>query len=74
MCKPSAPPPDRQKPAQWIMYDLWQRMRVCDTSKANAIITPLDTFMEAQTAKERLGMHDDISRYLEYRQADVGQQ
>lgn len=64
--------PDRKVPVQWILSDLWEKMRASDRALADQILEPLFVFMRAQTSKERLSIND-IHQYLEYRQADVGQ-
>lgn len=37
--------PDRTKPAEWIMYDMWEGMRACDRKLANDVLEPTFTFM-----------------------------
>ncbi|KAL8829596.1 MAG: hypothetical protein Q9191_001923 [Dirinaria sp. TL-2023a] len=64
--------PSRSDPVGWIMYDLWESMRATEPELAHGIIEPLFAFMDAQTSKARLQIND-ITQYLEYRQADVGQ-
>lgn len=64
--------PDRSVPAQWMMYDLWEDMRKCDKTLANEVLEPVFKFMRAQTSHERLNIQG-LGRYLQYRQADVGQ-
>ena len=64
--------PDRSKPVEWIMFDIWENLRSTDPSLADEILGPLFRFMDAQTSKSRLSV-DNISTYLEYRQDDVGQ-
>ena len=64
--------PDRARPVEWIMYDLWQEMRRCDTILANDLQDPVFLFMRAQTSKDRLSMNE-LRQYLVYRQGDVGQ-
>lgn len=64
--------PSRSDPVGWIMYDLWESMRATEPELAHGIIEPLFAFMDAQTSNARLQIND-ISQYLEYRQADVGQ-
>lgn len=64
--------PDRSVPVQWMMYDLWVDMRKCDKELADEVLEPVFNFMRAQTASERLTI-SAFGKYLEYRQADVGQ-
>ena len=64
--------PDRSVPAQWMMYDLWEDMRKCDKTLADEVLEPVFKFMRAQTSRERLTIQG-LGRYLQYRQADVGQ-
>ena len=64
--------PDRSVPVQWMMYDLWEDMRKCDSDLADEILGPVFTFMRAQTSKERLSVQS-LGAYLQYRQGDVGQ-
>lgn len=64
--------PDRSVSVQWMMYDLWEDMRACDKVLADSVLEPVFLFMRAQTSKERLSIQG-IGRYLQYRQADVGQ-
>ena len=64
--------PDRSVPVQWMMYDLWEDMRKTDLELARTVEEPVFEFMRAQTAKERLQVQG-LGKYLEYRQADVGQ-
>ena len=64
--------PDRPIPVQWIMFDLWERMRSCDRDLANEVLESVFTFMRAQTSKDRLKI-ETVDQYLHYRQGDVGQ-
>lgn len=64
--------PDRNVPAEWITYDLWQEMRACDKELADEVLEPTFVFMRAQTDKCRLGIKE-LGKYLEYRERDVGQ-
>ena len=63
--------PDREDPAEYIMYDLWKEMHSCDSELAQAVIEPTFQFMRAQTDKTRLTQRC-IGQYLQYRQSDVG--
>ncbi|KAI0436183.1 Aristolochene synthase in complex with 12,13-Difluorofarnesyl diphosphate [Xylaria telfairii] len=63
--------PDRNIPAEWITYDLWESMRRHDRAMADEILEPVFTFMRAQTDTQRLERMS-LGSYLEYREADVG--
>ncbi|KAF4556513.1 Aristolochene synthase-like protein [Elsinoe fawcettii] len=63
--------PDRTRPVEWIMYDMWQGMRACDHELANTVLEPTFVFMRAQTDKNRTHMKN-LGEYLDYREADVG--
>ncbi|PSK33983.1 Aristolochene synthase [Elsinoe australis] len=63
--------PDRTKPAEWIMYDMWEGMRACDRKLADDVLEPTFTFMRAQTDRNRSVMRN-LGQYLEYREKDVG--
>lgn len=63
--------PDRNVPAEYIVYDLWEAMRAHDRPLADGILEPCFSFMRAQTDAERL-KDMDVRAYLEYREADVG--
>lgn len=63
--------PNRDEPAEFIMYDLWQEMRQCDMDLANDILEPVFVFMRAQTDKTRKNIKG-LGAYLLYRERDVG--
>lgn len=63
--------PDRNIPAEWITYDLWESMRAFDKPLADGILEPVFTFMRAQTDKARLSINQ-MGPYLIYREKDVG--
>ncbi|CEJ91140.1 hypothetical protein VHEMI06873 [[Torrubiella] hemipterigena] len=63
--------PNRDDPAEWIMYDLWATMRAKDLELANGILEPTFEFMRAQTDKARLSIRE-MGEYLDYRERDVG--
>jgi aristolochene synthase len=63
--------PDRNVPAEFITYDLWESMRACDKELADQVLEPTFTFMRAQTDKVRLSI-TELGHYLEYREKDVG--
>ena len=58
-------------PVEWMMYDLWESMRLCDRALANEVLEPTFVFMRAQTDKLRLEI-TELGQYLEYREKDVG--
>ncbi|KAL8724116.1 MAG: hypothetical protein Q9166_008128 [cf. Caloplaca sp. 2 TL-2023] len=65
--------PDRTKPAEFILYDLWESMRAHDKELADEILEPVFTFMRAQTDPARTdGSVQELGPYLEYREKDVG--
>ncbi|KAL8635775.1 MAG: hypothetical protein Q9228_006771 [Teloschistes exilis] len=65
--------PDRNKPAEFILYDLWESMRAHDKELADEILEPYFTFMRAQTDPARTdGTVKKLGPYLEYREKDVG--
>ncbi|KAL8948611.1 MAG: hypothetical protein Q9222_005206 [Ikaeria aurantiellina] len=65
--------PDRSKPAEFILYDLWESMRAHDKELADEILEPVFTFMRAQTDPARTdGSVRELGPYLEYREKDVG--
>ena len=59
------------KPAEFVIYDLWNSMRAFDKELADEILEPTFTFMRAQTDKARLSI-TELGQYLEYREKDVG--
>ena len=63
--------PDRSKPVEWIMYDLWESMRAHDKELADCVLEPMFTFMRAQTDKARL-VPMNLQEYFDYRERDVG--
>ncbi|KAI7774918.1 hypothetical protein LA080_007656 [Diaporthe eres] len=63
--------PDRSIPVEWITYDLWNEMRICDKALADEILEPVFTFMRAQTDKSRLDIKE-LGEYFKYRERDVG--
>lgn len=63
--------PDRNVPAEYILYDLWEAMRAHDRPLTDAILEPCFDFMRAQTDPARLKSLD-LGAYLKYREADVG--
>ncbi|KAI4217473.1 MAG: hypothetical protein LQ351_000068 [Letrouitia transgressa] len=65
--------PDRTKPAEFILYDLWESMRAHDRELADEILEPVFTFMRAQVDPARTdGSVRELGPYLEYREKDVG--
>lgn len=63
--------PDRNIPAEYIIYDLWESMRQRDRKLADEILDPVFEFMRAQTDRTRVGIKE-LGPYLEYREKDVG--
>ncbi|KAI1074464.1 Aristolochene synthase from penicillium Roqueforti [Whalleya microplaca] len=63
--------PDRNVPAEYITYDLWESMRACDKELADEVLEPTFTFMRAQTDKVRMSI-TELGQYLDYREKDVG--
>ncbi|RYP52873.1 hypothetical protein DL768_002043 [Monosporascus sp. mg162] len=63
--------PDRTKPEEFILYDLWESMRAHDKELADEVLEPTFVFMRAQTDRARLTIQE-LGRYLEYREKDVG--
>ncbi|KAI0113591.1 Aristolochene synthase in complex with 12,13 Difluorofarnesyl diphosphate [Nemania sp. FL0031] len=63
--------PDRSIAAEFIIYDLWNSMRLHDSAMANDILEPVFVFMRAQTDSTRLKPMN-LGEYLEYRERDVG--
>lgn len=63
--------PDRTKPEEFILYDLWESMRAHDKELADEVLEPTFTFMRAQTDRARLTI-SELGHYLEYREKDVG--
>jgi aristolochene synthase len=63
--------PDRNIPAEWITYDLWESMRAFDAKLADEILEPVFMFMRAQTDPRRKDVME-LGQYLEYRERDVG--
>lgn len=58
-------------PVEWMMYDLWESMRLHDRELANEVLEPTFLFMRAQTDRVRLEI-TELGQYLEYREKDVG--
>ncbi|KAI9787986.1 MAG: hypothetical protein M1816_007290 [Peltula sp. TS41687] len=63
--------PDRSVASQFILYDLFQDMRLIDKELADGVLEPTFIFMRAQTDSVRLNMKS-IGDYLLYREKDVG--
>ncbi|KAI0550322.1 aristolochene synthase [Xylaria curta] len=63
--------PNRDIPAEAIMYDLWEDMRALNYDLANEILEPTFVFMRAQTDYERKNING-FGSYLIYRERDVG--
>ncbi|CAI7630480.1 unnamed protein product [Penicillium glandicola] len=63
--------PDRTKPEEFILYDLWESMRAHDKELADEVLEPTFVFMRAQTDRARLTIQE-LGRYLEYREKDGG--
>ncbi|EKD14000.1 uncharacterized protein L3040_007997 [Drepanopeziza brunnea f. sp. 'multigermtubi'] len=63
--------PDRTKPEEFILYDLWESMRAHDKELADEVLEPTFVFMRSQTDRARLTIRE-LGHYLEYREKDVG--
>ncbi|KAM7188691.1 Isoprenoid synthase domain containing protein [Rhypophila sp. PSN 637] len=63
--------PDREIPAEYIIYDLWESMRHHDLDLANEVLEPTFVFMRSQTDRARLSIKE-LGEYLQYREKDVG--
>jgi aristolochene synthase len=63
--------PDREIPAEYISYDLWEAMRLCDKKLADEMLEPVFIFMRSQTDPQRKGDFS-LGKYLKYRECDVG--
>lgn len=63
--------PDRTKPEEFILYDLWESMRAHDTELADEVLEPTFVFMRSQTDRTRSTIQE-LGHYLEYREKDVG--
>jgi aristolochene synthase len=63
--------PDREKPAEWIMYDLFQKFRQIDKPLSDMLLKYTIDFFEAQTNADRSNLLN-LQEYFEYRYADLG--
>ncbi|KAF2003110.1 terpenoid synthase [Amniculicola lignicola CBS 123094] len=63
--------PDRNVPAQWIMYDLFDEMRKVDRILADQLLEQTIDFLKAQVDKDR-HLHMELNEYFQYRDADLG--
>ncbi|KAI3319187.1 Aristolochene synthase in complex with 12,13 Difluorofarnesyl diphosphate [Xylariaceae sp. AK1471] len=45
---------DRNLPAEWISYDLWEELRACDRKLADQLLEPIYAFMKSQTDPRHL--------------------
>ncbi|KAL8823934.1 MAG: hypothetical protein Q9191_005429 [Dirinaria sp. TL-2023a] len=63
--------PNRSKPEEFILYDLWESMRAHDRELAEEVLEPTFTFMRSQTDRARLTIKE-LGNYLIYRERDVG--
>ncbi|KAJ5156102.1 hypothetical protein N7492_008905 [Penicillium capsulatum] len=63
--------PDRNQPAQWIMYDLFEDMRAVDKRLADELLEPTIEFLVAQADGNRMKPMS-LREYFEYRDADLG--
>ncbi|KAJ2984458.1 hypothetical protein NUW58_g6045 [Xylaria curta] len=62
--------PDSNAPAEYIIYDVFERLRACDRELADEIMEPLAELLRAQTDKVRLTL-SELEPYLEYREIDI---
>jgi aristolochene synthase len=63
--------PDRNIPAQWIMYDLFEEMRAVDKQLADELLEPTIDFLVAQADGDRMKPMN-LKEYFDYRDADLG--
>jgi aristolochene synthase len=63
--------PDRNVPAQWIMYDLFEDMRAVDKQLADELLEPTIDFLVAQADGNRMKPMT-LKEYFDYRDADLG--
>lgn len=63
--------PDRTKPAQWMMYDLFQEFRATDKDLADLLLQYTIEFFAAQVVADRSKIKT-LEGYWEYRYSDLG--
>lgn len=63
--------PDREIPAQWIMFDLFEEMRATDRPLADELLKPTIDFLRAQVDGNRM-KRMNLDEYFAYRNADLG--
>ncbi|EAW10787.1 uncharacterized protein ACLA_052600 [Aspergillus clavatus NRRL 1] len=63
--------PNRTKPVEYILYDLWEDMRRKNRTQADEMLEATFCLMRAQTNKVRLSI-TQLDEYLKYRAQDVG--
>ncbi|KAI0448953.1 Aristolochene synthase in complex with 12,13 Difluorofarnesyl diphosphate [Xylaria acuta] len=63
--------PNRDIPAEAIMWDLWEDMRALNHDLANEVLEPTFVLMRAQTDRVRKNIKG-FGSYLIYRECDVG--
>jgi aristolochene synthase len=63
--------PDRNMPAQFIMFDLFESMREVDKQLADELLEPTIDFLVAQADGNRMKPMN-LKEYFDYRDADLG--
>jgi aristolochene synthase len=63
--------PDRNIPAQFIMFDLFESMREVDKQLADKLLEPTIDFLVAQADGNRMKPMN-LKEYFDYRDADLG--
>lgn len=65
--------PDRNQPAQWIMYDLFESMRAIDKVLADDLLQHMIEFLVAQADGTR-SKPMTLEAYFKYRYNDLGKE
>jgi aristolochene synthase len=62
--------PNKNVPAEWMMKEIWDEMRVNDRMLADDMIVPAIIFWRSQVTPDRL-VTKSLRSYLAYREADI---
>ncbi|RJE20950.1 hypothetical protein PHISCL_06714 [Aspergillus sclerotialis] len=62
--------PDPSIPVEWMFHEIWEGMRLENTTLANSVLEPCSVFMRAQTENLRKTINE-LGEYMVYRERDV---
>ena len=64
-------PPNPNEPREWMMHEIWERMRAIDNKLAGEMEEPTFVCLRSQVEAERL-QPKTLKSYFAYREMDVG--